>query len=175
MPDLIKITVSFDQVHLMENIINNNKIKVHVVDSNNSLMDDIVKYNKQWKTIIKTIIKKHHNKVIFESENTKQRLKDYTNARLSVLPPTTENPLTGKVHRVRKKSSGKKSSGKKSSGKKSSGKKSPDKNPAVDIVAANLDRKILEYIGGSGRKMKSRKIRKNNTSKTQNNKTLRSK
>ena len=154
LPKLKNFTVSFDQFHLVKPVINNKYIIVTVIDSNNSSMDDIVKYNKQWKTIIDD----YRRKIKFNLPNTRERFNGYANARLSLFPPTTENPLTGKVHRV----------GKKSSGKKSSGKNSADKNSAVDTVAANLDKEILSYLGGSSRKMKSRKIRKNN-------KTLRSK
>jgi len=162
--------VSFDQIHLVKPVINQNII-VNVIDSNNILMDDIVKYNKEWKTIIDD----YRRKIKFNLPKTRERFKKYINTRLSLLPPTTENPVTGKFHRLHKKSTQKKSASKnstqkksadkksvdkkspdkKSADKKSADKKSPDKKspdkkspvPPIDIVAANLDQKILSYLG----------------------------
>jgi Leucine-rich repeat (LRR) protein len=159
LPKLRTFTVSFDQFHLVKPVIDNKNIIVNVIDSNHILMDDIEKYNKEWKTIIV----RYRRKIKFNLPKTKERFKTLMNIRLSLLPPTTPNPVTGKIHRVKK--------------------KSPDNNstvppippnPPIEMVAANLDTKILSYIRGNGRKLKSRKIRKNNTSKKQN-KTPRSK
>jgi flagellar biosynthesis GTPase FlhF len=104
-------------------VINNKYIIVTVIDSNNSLMDDIVKYNKQWKTIIDD----YRRKIKFNLPNTRERFKEYINGRLSLLPPTTANPLTRKYHRIQKKSTQKKSASKNSTQKKSTDKKSEEK------------------------------------------------